>query len=132
MAKSKGTGKKAAPNEGASRPNLKPLVDDWVKALKVAQALRAGKQRESAECDVCLASRSCFFDFHTWTVIHGELDPWAEKELAQLFQHSVEALHLPDYKKSVELRRKEFLKLCRMVKAGQPAGSVSSIGHTSI
>ncbi len=79
-------------------------------------------QREFLEADLCLASRSAYFDFYTWVVLHGEIDTAAERELDSLFQQALAVLsRAGQYRDSVEQRYKEFKAKCRQVRTGGPA-----------
>jgi len=47
------------------------------------------EERESWEADVCLATRSAYFDFYTWVAIHGDIDEDARQDIDELFENSL-------------------------------------------
>ncbi len=73
------------------------------------------EHKESQAADICLASRSAYFDFYTWVVLHGTIDAPAQKELDQLFQRSLAVIEPGRFKISVASRYKDFKRKCDSV-----------------
>src|SRR5262245_16625644 len=74
--------------------HLSPRLKVWRRALSALSELPPrgeSARREVAEGDVCLASRSAYFDFYTWVVIHGEGDAAVEGDLQEMFEQSLAA-----------------------------------------
>ena len=106
-------------------PNRRQLTDcqeqiestmaELRKTLELAARMTDGppdEQRESLEADICLASRSAYFDFYTWSVLHDEIDAPAEAELDQLFQNALAVMQPGKFKVSVQSRYDEFKETC--------------------
>jgi hypothetical protein len=100
---------------------IAPLLKEVRSALAAARALRnpTDAERESVEADICLTSRSAYFDFYTWLVHHGEVDPVAEAELGGLFQEALGIMKHPGFRDSVDARHREFLQVCNRAKSGR-------------
>ncbi len=115
-----------------SQPNhtVRPPLSDCQKQMEavLAELRRAlagasglteeapAEQRELIESDLCLASRSAYFDFYTWVVLHETIDEPAERELHTLFQQTLAAMRDGRYKESVQKRYEEFAEECRRVR----------------
>src|SRR5262245_45246389 len=74
------------------------------------------EQRESAEADLCLASRSAYFDLYTTIVLFGKIEPEAEREMDRLFQQSLKVMRSGSFRESVQSRYDEFREECRRVR----------------
>jgi hypothetical protein len=109
----------------------KPLTNCQLKMADSVQELRATLQtiesigpakfemeRETHEADICLGSRSAYFDFYTWVVLHDEIDGPAQKELDELFRRSLQHLKIPEFRSAVKSRYKEFQNKCKSVLEG--------------
>jgi hypothetical protein len=94
--------------------NLRGILD----SVPSSQARLTDVERESLEADICLASRSAYFDFYTWVVLNGKIDSPAERELDELFQRSLAVMQPGQFKDSVQLRFKEFKDKCAAVRDG--------------
>ena len=110
---------KMTPTESSSLTNCQIQIRESVELLSrtLEQPIPAD-QRESLEADICLASRSAYFDFYTWIVLHGEIDKSAETELDQLFQRALALLQPGRFLDSVRERYKEFRTKCQHVRSG--------------
>lgn len=75
-------------------------------------------ERQSLEADICLASRSAYFDFYTWVVLNGTIDEPAKGDLDGLFQAALGAMQPGQFMDSVNSRYKEFKDLCSRVETG--------------
>jgi hypothetical protein len=100
---------------------IEEAVAELRTAIASAEVLSdpAPDQRKEFETDICLASRSAYFDFYTWLVIHGEVDSAAEHELEGLFQRAMKVLHEGPYLDSVRDRHRDFRRECTCVRDGQ-------------
>ena len=117
-------------DSSSCRQKLEPRIKEFADTLEVARNLAANcaaDVRDNAECDLCLASRSAYFDFYTWVVIHGEIDPWAKRVLGDLLRQSIAILRLEKYRGSLQLRYQDFEEVCGNVEEGFSVASVSSV-----
>jgi hypothetical protein len=94
--------------------HLRQTLDDSARLAETALE----EQRESLEADICLATRSAYFDFYTWVVLNGVIDPPAERELNDLFLRSLALMHPGRFKDSVQSRYEEFKTKCKRVHDG--------------
>jgi len=117
---------------------MNPTPSDCQKQIKeVTEHLRyvldhkiSAGEPESWEADICLATRSAYFDFYTWVVLNGMVDEPAERDLDELFRRSLALMEPGQFKDSVKNRYKEFKALCEHVRDGHVrdgAASASSI-----
>lgn len=110
----------------ACQEQIQDAMAELRKALASVGNLKPKADRESVEADLCLASRSAYFDFYTWLVIHGTVDVPAEQDLNELFQRSIELMAEGRFKKSVQSRYKDFKKECEHVRGGSQSFELSS------
>jgi hypothetical protein len=82
--------------------------------------------RETTEADLCLASRSAYFDFYTWLVLHDVVDEPAERDLDELFRRTLELMKSGRFRKSVQARFNDFRKECEHVRSGSSNFDLSS------
>jgi hypothetical protein len=83
------------------------------------------EDRRSLDADICLASRSAYFDFYTWLILHSTVDPPAAKELDQLFCRALEWMQPGEFRDSVRSRYQDFQLKCDAVGRGilQPSSA---------
>lgn len=99
----------------------KEVMDRLRKTLEVAATahhVMTVEQRESVEADVCLASRSAYFDFYTWVVLHGEIDEAAARDLDELFLKALGLMQPGEFRNSVQTRYDEFKAKCNGIRQG--------------
>jgi hypothetical protein len=109
---------------------MKDVIDHLRKTLETAAGHKdeiLKEQRESLDADICLASRSAYFDFYTWVVLHGEIDEPAARELDELFQVALALMQPGDFKNSVQARYDEFTAKCNGIRTGVNSPNASSI-----
>jgi hypothetical protein len=109
---------------------LEAVVKEFRAALSAVQALPSAAtvaERERAESNLCLASRSAYFDFYTWVVLHGKTDELAKDTISSLLTQSLAVMQLPTFKDSVAERYDDFRQVCDKVDGGESAASVSSV-----
>lgn len=110
---------------------MRPAVDELRAALQVAEGWSDTEpsmaERDSVEADICLGTRSAYFDFYTWVVVNSAIDDFAEQELAELFDRAIKAMKEGKFKSSVEKRYKEFEKRCQQVRNGNLESYVSTV-----
>src|SRR5262249_18032249 len=95
---------------------------------RLEQSELTDEAREDAEAAACLASRSAFMDFNAWMIIHGIVDEDAAAVLKSLFHQSLSLMRDGKFRESVDSRKREFEKKCRIVREGfrHPA-TISSV-----
>lgn len=84
------------------------------------------EQRASAEADLCLASRSAYFDLYTTIVLFGTVDPLAERELDDLFRRALNVMRPGAFRESVQNRHDEFREECQRVRESRVEPDPSS------
>jgi hypothetical protein len=116
---------------GASpcRLKLSPYVDGFRRAIDVVE--RSDESNEDAENQLCLASRSAYFVFFDWAVLHEEIDPWAKEELTKLFERALQCMKIPLYSDSVRSRFTDLKNVCKRVSEGREADSLTSIPNST-
>ena len=115
---------------GSCLRTLEPRIRELADKLAVVRLLPDDPTlREEAECNLCLASRSAYFMFYTWVVIHSEVDEQVEQTLDRLFAESVHLLRSETYKGSVAQRYEDFKSVCENL-AGE--GLIDSVSSASL
>ena len=84
------------------------------------------EERDSLETDICLASRSAYFDFYTGLVLSGEIDKAAQEELDRLFLRALDVMRIDKFKSSVQSRYDEFRMKCDQARAGKMGHELAS------
>ncbi len=119
----------------ACQKQIEPTMAELRNALRAGSRLTAQtppEERDSVEQDICLASRSAYFDFYTWVVLNGEIDGPAEAELEESFKKALAVMQPGKFRDSVRDRHKEFNEQCARVQSGKPdltpASSLDSRG----
>ncbi|MEQ1825455.1 MAG: hypothetical protein ABL921_05890 [Pirellula sp.] len=64
----------------------------------------------------CLESRSVYFVFFDWTIIHEEYDDDVVTEMRDLFARALCAMTINRYRESVEDRCRDFERICERIK----------------
>ena len=72
------------------------------------------------DMDMCLATRSLYFAFYTWVILHGKIDQAAEEDLHKIFAAAMGGMNDNEYRDSVEKRFREFQNKCHSVRKGVP------------
>ena len=91
-------------------------MQKFVSALETLRSLSvqaSAEDRIQAEIDVCLLSRSAYFEFYSWTLMNGIVDDAAEQELDRLFLESIAACRGNQYIESLGNRYDEFKDFCQ-------------------
>jgi hypothetical protein len=89
-------------------------VSRWSKAIDRRRAARpTDPDLDLMDADICLESRSCFAEFHSWVILHDRVDSKAEATLESLFRESLAFMTTEDYANSVTHRHWEFGQFCK-------------------
>src|SRR5690242_13925177 len=87
------------------RTHMTPVMTELRKTVAEAAARVApiaSEVRRRQEADLCLATRSAYFDFYTWLVIHGTIEDDITTELDQLFRSALAWMEPGEFRESVE------------------------------
>lgn len=71
------------------------------------------------DMEVCLTSRSAYFDFYSWMILHEDVDDAAVSELTPLFERALNEMGEGVFKNSVAERFEEFLSTCKKGREGK-------------
>ena len=84
--------------------------------------------REEVDAEICLTSRSAYFDFYTWIVLNDRLEEEAVKTLANLFERALDVMKKGGkFRASVQERFDEFNSKCGRLRQGKGSWIASSM-----
>ncbi len=106
-------------------------------AIAVAAALSADampEDRVEPDADICLTSRSAFYELFTIGVTQQTLSKDDERDLDESFREALRLVHTQTFREPIVSRYKDFLRFCRLAeKYPDRVGSAFLEGHdTSI
>ena len=120
-------------NETSERSDCQMHIGESVKRFRTA----LGRYREGLsdsemndiDMEVCLTSRSAYFDFYSWMVMHEVVDDAAVQELTPLFERAVNEMGEGTFKDSVKERFEEFKSTCKKARDGKGSWVVTPVSQ---
>jgi hypothetical protein len=109
--------------ENSARLNLQPHLTKF----QLAVTRQIESPSEESEKQLCLTSRSAYFAFFDWAVLHDQVDPVIEDELRNLFREAVAVMRVDRFKESVKERYKDLELLYERMHSGAKVDSLTSL-----
>jgi hypothetical protein len=103
---------------------LSPAIRDFQEALAQVES---SPGNELFENRLCLTSRTAYFHFFEWAVLHDEIDDNVAQTLSSFFERSLQTMQVTMYRDSVASRFEDLKAVCERVRDHREAASLTSI-----
>ena len=87
-------------------------IDQFQAALGRMGAGVGSQKEQDFAAELCLASRSAYFDYFVKVTVSGEKHAQGEEQLDQLFRQSIGVMREGDFRAAVRARYEDFLAFC--------------------